>query len=259
MKLFTGGSKSITDIIDLPNRRVLDEAIYYDEEILVGDGPGADEAIQKYLHHRDYYNVTVYASGDKVRNNIGGWDVKHVSFDSTLTGDDLYLQAYVQMILDCDRAATAWDGESNDTRQNIIDLAALGKTVSNMLWRNELDEWYDTNGGLDLARFYGEDFYEKPLKLWLDDIRPSPDGYVWCKSVPEAEMCVKAAEADGAGVEIVDCDHDLGIYVKYGGDGIKLLDFLAERGTFYPVCLHTMNPVGRQYMQAMIDRYRHKK
>ena len=23
------------------------------------------------------------------------------------------------------------------------------------------------------------------MKIWLDDIRPAPDGYVWCRSVNE--------------------------------------------------------------------------
>lgn len=40
-----------------------------------------------------------------------------------------------------------------------------------------------------------------------------------------------------------------------GGDGIKLLDYLAETEQYYPVKLHTMNPVGRENMQRLINRY----
>lgn len=40
-------------------------------------------------------------------------------------------------------------------------------------------------------------------------------------------------------VELIDCDHDLG---DFAADGIKLLDWLLERGTLYSVALHTMNP-----------------
>ena len=36
----------------------------------------------------------------------------------------------------------------------------------------------------------------------------------------------------------------LGDYAYDGGDAIKLLDYLAERETFYPVEIHTANPVG---------------
>ena len=36
-------------------------------------------------------------------------------------------------------------------------------------------------------------------------------------------------------IELIDCDHDLGDYAADGGDGIKLLDWLLERGTLYPI------------------------
>ena len=57
----------------------------------------------------------------------------------------------------------------------------------------------------------------------------------------------------GAGA--IDCDHDLGEYARDGGDGIKLLDWLAEHGLFYKIYLHTMNPVGRENMERLIRRY----
>ena len=54
---------------------------------------------------------------------------------------------------------------------------------------------------------------------------------------------------------MIDCDHDLGDYAFDGGDGIKLLDWLVERRTFYPIELHTANPVGRDNMARLINRY----
>ena len=56
-------------------------------------------------------------------------------------------------------------------------------------------------------------------------------------------------------IELIDCDHDLGDYASDGGDGIKLLDWLLERGTLYPIALHTMNTVGRENMRRMLQRY----
>ena len=50
-------------------------------------------------------------------------------------------------------------------------------------------------------------------------------------------------------------DHDLGDYARFGGDAIKILDYLAERGAFYPIRIHTANPVGRANMERMIERY----
>lgn len=92
------------------------------------------------------------------------------------------------------------------------------------------------------------------MKIWLDDLRSAPDGFVWCRSVNEAKSVIEKAEKS-ATVELIDCDHDLGDYAQDGGDGIKLLDWLAERGTFYPIALHTMNPVGRDNMLRAIKAY----
>ena len=45
------------------------------------------------------------------------------------------------------------------------------------------------------------------------------------------------------------------IYYDYdGGDAIKFIDWLAERGTHYPINIHTMNPVGRENMRAIIQK-----
>jgi hypothetical protein len=60
----------------------------------------------------------------------------------------------------------------------------------------------------------------KCMKIWLDDIRPAPKGYVWCKSVNIAKRTIESAEEQ---IVLIDCDHDLGDYACDGGDGIKLL------------------------------------
>jgi len=95
------------------------------------------------------------------------------------------------------------------------------------------------------------------MKIWLDDVRVAPSGYVHCHSVNEAISVIEKYEQQEK-IELIDCDHDLGDFAIDGGDGIKLLDWLLERGTLYPVKLHTMNPVGRDNMQRMLDRYWNK-
>lgn len=92
------------------------------------------------------------------------------------------------------------------------------------------------------------------MKIWLDDIRPAPEGYVHCHSVNAAKAVIREWE-NRETIECIDCDHDLGDYARDGGDGIKLIDWLAERGTFYPIRLHTMNPVGRENMRRTVERY----
>lgn len=93
------------------------------------------------------------------------------------------------------------------------------------------------------------------IKIWLDDIREAPEGYFHCHSVNEAVKKIVKCEEEHTVIDVIDCDHDLGDYARDGGDGIKLIDWLAERGTHYPIALHTMNPVGRENMQREIDRY----
>ena len=93
------------------------------------------------------------------------------------------------------------------------------------------------------------------MKIWVDDLREVPKGYIGTKSVNETISLIEKLEKDGEQIELIDLDHDLGDYVSQGGDAIKILDFLAERGTFYPIAIHTANPVGRANMERMIQRY----
>lgn len=95
----------------------------------------------------------------------------------------------------------------------------------------------------------------KRIKIWVDDIRPVPDGYEGTKSVNETISLIKEIETEGGIIELIDLDHDLGDYAQYGGDAINILDFLVERETFYPIAIHTANPVGRANMERVIERY----
>lgn len=95
----------------------------------------------------------------------------------------------------------------------------------------------------------------RKVKIWVDDIRPVPSGYEGTKSVDETIALIEEIEAEGGEIELLDLDHDLGDYAEFGGDAIKILDYLAERETFYPIAINTANPVGRANMERMIERY----
>ena len=97
------------------------------------------------------------------------------------------------------------------------------------------------------------------MRLWLDDVRPAPEGYIWCFSVNGAIAWIKNSEYEkyaygGKGVELLDLDHDLGDYAADGGDGVKLLDWLEETGRNYPIRIHSANVVGVQNMRRIIER-----
>ena len=99
------------------------------------------------------------------------------------------------------------------------------------------------------------------MKLWIDDVRPAPEGYVWIKTVNDAiryiEIYGDYIDFDNNLVdciELIDIDHDAGDFAHYGGDYIKLLDWLEETGRNYPIHIHSMNPVGVANMRAIIQR-----
>ena len=103
------------------------------------------------------------------------------------------------------------------------------------------------------------------MKLWIDDVRPAPEGYVWCKSVNEAKEAILNAEDDikyhwkhygykstRMEIQLIDIDHDAGDYGP--PDYIKILDWLEETGRSYPIRIHSMNPVGVANMRAIIRK-----
>lgn len=98
------------------------------------------------------------------------------------------------------------------------------------------------------------------MKLWIDDVRPAPEGYVLAKSVNFAKELIIGNEKSYKAnlcenpIELIDIDHDAGDYAQYGGDYIKLLDWLEETGRNYPIRIHSMNIVGVQNMRAIIQR-----
>lgn len=97
------------------------------------------------------------------------------------------------------------------------------------------------------------------MRIWVDDIRPAPEGYVWCKSMQEAKDTVLMLELyatvnESYKVELIDLDHDAGDYAYDGGDYIKLLDWLEETERNYPIRIHSMNPVGVENMRRIIQR-----
>lgn len=93
------------------------------------------------------------------------------------------------------------------------------------------------------------------MKLWIDDVRPAPEGYgVVCFTVNNAIATIKRLEFFNETIELIDIDHDAGDFAQYGGDYIKLLDWLEETGRNYPIRIHSMNPVGVANMRRIIER-----
>ena len=108
------------------------------------------------------------------------------------------------------------------------------------------------------------------MRLWIDDTRPAPIGYIWCKSVNEAIECIEDSELKiglldhndplskkyikELSIDVIDLDNDAGDYAYDGGDYIKLLDWLEETESNYPIRIHSQNPVGIENMRRIIQR-----
>lgn len=90
------------------------------------------------------------------------------------------------------------------------------------------------------------------MKIWVDDLRPAPTGWVWSKTSRNAIDTLLLA---GAGaVDALSLDHDLG-----GEDTTRpIVLWLCENPHYWPevVSVHTQNPVGEEWLRGMIERYK---
>jgi hypothetical protein len=97
------------------------------------------------------------------------------------------------------------------------------------------------------------------MKIWVDDVRPAPEGYIWCSSTNEALRLIVPNIED---VEIIHLDHDMGD--TFGGDAIIILEELerkSHRDTTFALAvnkiifkIHSMNPVGVENMRRIIHK-----
>ena len=96
------------------------------------------------------------------------------------------------------------------------------------------------------------------MKLWIDDLRPAPSGYIWVKSVKAAKTAIWQYEHNMIDDNIlIDLDHDAVDYPSERSHYINLLDLLEAKKilyTGYSFHLHSMNPVGVQNMKAIIKK-----
>jgi len=87
--------------------------------------------------------------------------------------------------------------------------------------------------------------------LWLDDLRPAPEGWDWTMSAEQAIALLKSRQ-----YVLLSLDHDLGN--DRAGTGLDVLRWIEEEVVLHgfrppEMRVHSMNPVGRQNMLAAID------
>lgn len=93
------------------------------------------------------------------------------------------------------------------------------------------------------------------VRLWLDDQRPAPHGWVHARSYHEAVQCIAVL---GEKLVEVSLDHDLcephsdGDYSD-GLTGYDVLEYLLREGLRPVIYFHTMNPEGLQRMTDLLE------
>lgn len=95
------------------------------------------------------------------------------------------------------------------------------------------------------------------MKLWLDDIREAPEGWVWARTYDEAIRYLTTLEVTHASL-----DHDLafdpvaGEINKAAKSGYDLVCWMEEHGIWptYECKVHSQNPYGRIEMEKVIAK-----
>ncbi len=87
------------------------------------------------------------------------------------------------------------------------------------------------------------------MKIFLDDMREAPAGYILCKTYDE---CIEAL-MDGD-VDVLSLDHDIGSSDDMTGYSVCMWMVMNKT---YPkeVYIHSANPVGMKNMVQLLDRY----
>ena len=97
------------------------------------------------------------------------------------------------------------------------------------------------------------------MKIWIDDIRTPPDGYIWHKAInPALRFITENVHL----ITVIDLDHDAGDFKRPYDNAdyiviLQELERLERRGKIsckhISFRLHSMNPVGVQNMRAIIQ------
>ncbi len=135
--VFISGSQSLYKlnnkmIINIYNK--LYNIIAHKFDVVVGDADGAEASLQTFLNIFKYKNVTVYYSGNKIKNNIGKWTTRKIEEQNNTTEKDK------AMINVADYGVIIWDGKSEDSFNNIFGLIKQNKKV--FVYFAPMDEFF---------------------------------------------------------------------------------------------------------------------
>ncbi len=113
--------------------------------------------------------------------------------------------------------------------------------------------WFGTLKELHAALNEGTN-EAKGIKVWLDDVRPAPKGWVHIYTVPEL---IKFYEKNEKNIVQMSLDHDLGENTPEGYKFLTWLEKKVLRDRVYTsipeISIHSANPVGKKRMEQTIQ------
>lgn len=76
------------------------------------------------------------------------------------------------------------------------------------------------------------------MVIWFDNRGKAPKDYILVRNLQELEYALDIADNYGYCIEYIDCSSQYCNFAGKDSIGVKLLDFLLERGTPYKVVIH---------------------
>lgn len=127
-RVFLSGSRRCSRLTAAVRKR-LDNIREESLCVLVGDANGVDKAVQAHFADHQYEHVIVYCSRSRCRNNLGGWPVHCVDTDAKPGTRAFFSAKDKAMAQDADYGFMIWDGQSQGTYDNIVEMLNRGKTA----------------------------------------------------------------------------------------------------------------------------------
>ena len=122
MIVMLGGSRHLNLLPDEVLLR-LDAFVEQEADFVVGDAPGVDTILQRFLADRGVGSVTVYSSAPEIRANLRAWPTCHVESGLKSRSAAMHTAKDRAMSKIAGTALMLWDGKSAGTLANAIDVA----------------------------------------------------------------------------------------------------------------------------------------
>ncbi len=146
-KVFIGGSRRVSRLSKHVQKE-LDHIIEKKFSILIGDANGADKAVQKYLHRKNYREVEVFCTEGNLRNNVGEWETRDIPPGTRKRDFNFYSKKDRAMAKEATSGLMIWDGKSIETLMNtyriirkekeVVFYSALDKSFK---FLNNIEKW----------------------------------------------------------------------------------------------------------------------